>query len=167
MLHWWSASPWKCWAAHLRESSSRHQPCPLWQSTQFRPQKPASLVAPVSLQVAEGEQRRDNSHLVWTESCLRGNHSLTATQIQGSWKQISPYLSKQSKMVTINTTLSFVNLSALLSLYSQPHFHSSCTSPIPPCHFGSALEKCLLAILGTAKSCLLVFYKIGFPIWAQ
>lgn len=72
------------------------------------------------------------------------------------------YLLKESEMLKIK--LSLVNLSALLCLYSEPHFHSLSTNPIPPCHFTSALENLHFVILETTKGCSLAFCKTGFSI---
>ena len=99
---------------------SGHHTCPLQQSTGFHSQKPASL-APISLaswrlEVAEVSKEKGIIIALYQHSPDSGE--IRAAWIQGSRKQISLYLSKWSEMVRIDMALSFVNLSALLSLSS-------------------------------------------------
>lgn len=131
------------------------------------PRSQASL-APISLtswrlEVAEVSKEKGIITALYQHS--PDSDEIIAAWAQGSWKQISLYLSKHSEVVRIHMALSFVNLSARLRLLSKPHFHSFSTNPNPPCHFGSALENVHFIILGTIKNCSLVLCKTGFLIW--
>lgn len=137
-------TPPKCSARCLRDSGSRHHICPFQHSPQSVPlpeaQAPSSNITCIMKPGSDrGKERRegDNNSSVPTQSCLRGSHSHVDTRLL---KTNQPYPSKESEIVQIHLSLSFVNLSALLCLYSKAHFHSLSTNAVPPCHFSSALE---------------------------
>lgn len=164
-----SASSCKCSAVYLTASSRGQHTCPFGQSTRFHSQKPASL-APLPLaswRRGVAEVRKEKGIIIALYQHSPDSGEITAARIQGSQKQISLYLSKQSEMVRIDMALSFVNRSPLLSLLSKPHSHSLSTNPNPPCHLGSALESLQFMILGTTKRRSLVLCKIGLPIWGK
>jgi hypothetical protein len=64
-----------------------------------------------------------------TQSCDRGKYRGMETE---SWKQTSPSSSKELEVFKINMSFSFVNLLALLRLYSKACSHSPPTNPNPP-----------------------------------
>lgn len=139
-------------------ASSAKQWIPLLEASQ-----PSSNITSImKTGSGRGQQRKGVIIALYQHSPDSGK--IRVAQIQGSRKQISLYLSNQSEMVRIDMALSFVNLSALLRLLSKPHSHSFSTNPNPPCYLGSALENLHFIILRTAKSCSLVFHKIGLPI---
>lgn len=153
--------------SNVSKGRSRQHTCPFQQSTRVHSRKPASL-APVSLaswRLEVAEVRKEKGIIIALYQYSPDSDEIIAAWIQGSRKQISLYLSKQSEAVRINTGLSFVNISGLLRLLSKPHFHSFSTNPNPPCRFGSALENVHFIILGTIKSCSVVLCKTRFPVW--